>query len=189
MRRGARGWSQTSPRGSPCVHRAKLGLGRHPGSLHCETSRKRTGGPLRGGFGRRTASIGILETRWGALPACMGQHMPWQSRQQGLANPKPLSDPEASMTTAPRSLSKMPRGHGSPEGGFLRRSWPLLGPPPARAVSAKMTQTEAVFPSKQPKLNLTQISLSQLKSPNFPAAPSLPRHGHQGTLTFSKAPS
>lgn len=38
---------------------------------------KGTGGRLQGGLRRRTASIGILETRWGALPACMSQHMPW----------------------------------------------------------------------------------------------------------------
>lgn len=37
---------------------------------------KGTGGLLLGGLGRRTASIGILETRWGALSASMDQHMP-----------------------------------------------------------------------------------------------------------------
>lgn len=35
-----------------------------------------TGGMLPGGLRRRTASIGIVETRWGALSASMGQHMP-----------------------------------------------------------------------------------------------------------------
>lgn len=36
-----------------------------------------TGGMLPGGLRRRTASIGVLETCWGALSACVGQHMPW----------------------------------------------------------------------------------------------------------------
>lgn len=36
-----------------------------------------TGGLLSGGLRRRTASISALETRCGALSACVGQHMPW----------------------------------------------------------------------------------------------------------------
>lgn len=69
----------------------------------------------------------------------------------------------------------MPRRRVSPYGGFICRSWLLLGPPPPSwAVSAKMTQTEAVFLSKPPKLNSAQISPSQLNSAGLPATPNLP---------------
>jgi hypothetical protein len=71
---------------------------------------------------RRTASIGISKTCWGTLSSA------WANICHGKANSRGWQTESPIVTTVPHSLIKMLLGYGSPDGGFLCRSWLVLGP-------------------------------------------------------------